>query len=86
MASEVKRYGWIRGLLSGGGMGVCSNGDYVRYSDYAELEAKLAALEWTPITEDNLPKIGDADIFAYLWKEAEHVLGMVMVDATAMTP
>ncbi len=24
-----------------------------------ELEAKLAALDWTPITESNLPKVGD---------------------------
>ncbi len=24
----------------------------------AELEAKLAALDWTPITESNLPKAG----------------------------
>ena len=24
-----------------------------------ELEAKLAALDWTPITESNLPKLGD---------------------------
>ena len=25
----------------------------------SELEAKLAALDWTPITESNLPKVGD---------------------------
>ena len=25
----------------------------------SELEAKLAALDWTPITESNLPKLGD---------------------------
>ena len=25
----------------------------------AELEAELAALDWTPITESNLPKVGD---------------------------
>ena len=28
-------------------------------NELAELEAKLAALDWTPITESNLPKVGD---------------------------
>ena len=28
-------------------------------NELAELEAKLAALDWTPITESNLPRSGD---------------------------
>ena len=29
----------------------------------AQLEAKLAALDWTPITESNLPKVGDEVLY-----------------------
>ena len=29
----------------------------------SELEAKLAALDWSPITESNLPKVGDEVLY-----------------------
>lgn len=38
---------------------VCDQQLHVLQERVAELEAKLAALDWTPITESNLPKVGD---------------------------
>lgn len=38
----------------------------------AELEAQLAALTWTPISESNLPKVGD-EVYSHLLNETRCV-------------
>jgi hypothetical protein len=58
MASEVTRYS-ASAEFDTPIMLRDSEGSYVRYDDYAALETRLALLDWTEITAENLPKAGD---------------------------
>lgn len=64
MSSEAKRYSVLARKDEGGTIWKPlviedAEGLYNLHEDYAALEAKLAALEWTPITPENLPPLGE---------------------------
>lgn len=63
MADEVKRYTFVVDHLHRLLRGESARGEYVLHADYArivaQLEARLAALDWRPITPESLPKVGD---------------------------
>ncbi len=63
---------------------VCDQQLHVLQERVAELEAKLAALDWTPITESNLPKVGD-EIAAFTGMTADIRIARVEYSWGALT-